>query len=90
MHSVQGNSYAKKGTAKKPWKSLTKLTPRHPCRRCGNRSHPVQQCPAKDAEYFKCKKKGHFSKMCEAKMTNEAMVNDKTRSRSTNNSFWEN
>ena len=20
-----------------------KLTPRHPCRRCGNRSHPVQQ-----------------------------------------------
>ena len=49
VHSVQENSYAKKGNAKKPWKSSTKLTPRHPCRRCGNRSHPVQQCPAKDA-----------------------------------------
>ena len=58
--SVQGNSYAKKGNAKKPWKSSTKLTPRHPCRRCGNRSHHVQQCPAKDAECFKCKKHGHF------------------------------
>ena len=72
---VQGNSYAKKDNAKKPWKSSTKLTPRHPCRRCGNRSHPVQQCPAKDAECYKCKNKGHFSKMCEAKMTNEVKVN---------------
>ena len=75
VHSGQGNSYAKKGNAKKPWKSSTKLTPRHPCRRCGNRSHPVQQCPAKDAECFKCKNKGHFAKMCEAKMTNEVKVN---------------
>ena len=76
VHSVQGNSYAKKGNAKKPWKSSTKLTPRHPCRRCGNRSHPVQQCPAKDAECYKCKKKGHFSQMCEANMTNEVKVNE--------------
>ena len=62
VHSVQGNSYGKKGNAKKPWKSSTKLTPRHPCRRCGNRCHPVQQCPAKDAECYKCKKKGHSRK----------------------------
>ena len=75
-HSVQGNSYAKKGNAKKPWKSSTKLTPQHLCRRCGNRSHPVQECPAKDSECFKCKNKGHFAKMCEAKMTNEVKVND--------------
>ena len=75
VHSVQGNSYAKRGNAKTPWKSSTKLTPRHPCRRCGNRSHPVQQCPAKEAECFKCKNKGHFAKMCEAKMTNEVKVN---------------
>ena len=26
VHSVQGNSYAKKGNAEKPWKSSTKLT----------------------------------------------------------------
>ena len=75
VHSMQGNSYAKKGNAKKPWKSSTKLTPRHPCRRCGNRSHPVQQCPAKDAECFMCENKEHFAKMCEAKMTNEVKAN---------------
>ena len=75
VHSVQGNSYAKKGNAEKPWKSSTKLTPRHLCRRCGNRSHPVQECPAKNAECFKCKNNGHFAKMCEAKMTNEVKVN---------------
>ena len=27
VHSMQGNAYAKKGNAKKPWKSSTKLTP---------------------------------------------------------------
>ena len=27
IYSVQGNSYAKKSNAKKPWKSSTKLTP---------------------------------------------------------------
>ena len=31
------------------------------CKRCGNKPHPRDQCPAKDAECYKCKKKGHFS-----------------------------
>ena len=34
------------------------------CKRCGNKSHPRDQCPAKDAECYKCKKKGHFSSQC--------------------------
>ena len=88
VHSVQGNSYAKKGNAKKPWKSSTKLTPRHPYRRCGNRSHPVQQCPAKYADCFKCKNKGHFAKTCEAKMTNEVKVNDPDEVKVNEQQFW--
>ena len=31
------------------------------CKRCGNKPHPRDQCPAKQAECYKCKKKGHFS-----------------------------
>ena len=34
------------------------------CKRCGNKPHPRDQCPAKDAECYKCKKKGHFSSQC--------------------------
>ena len=30
------------------------------CRRCGKGSHPLQDCPAKDATCFHCNRKGHF------------------------------
>ena len=33
------------------------------CGRCG-KSHPKDKCPAQDLECHKCKKKGHFYKMC--------------------------
>ena len=33
------------------------------CGRCG-KSHPNDKCPAQDLECHKCKKKGHFYKMC--------------------------
>ena len=34
------------------------------CRRCG---HPRQNCPAKEATSFKCKKRGHISAQCLSK-----------------------
>ena len=38
------------------------------CTRCGKApAHPLKNCPAREAEYFRCKKKGHFSKQCRMK-----------------------
>ena len=37
------------------------------CTRCGKDTHPRDQCPAKDAECHRCKRKGHFGAMCFAK-----------------------
>ena len=35
------------------------------CYCCGaTPSHPKEECPAKDAEWFKCWKKGHFKNSC--------------------------
>ena len=33
------------------------------CGRCV-KSHPKDKCPSEDSECHKCKKKGHFYKMC--------------------------
>jgi len=37
------------------------------CKRCGGKSHPIQQCPARDIICFKCNRKGHFKKHCISK-----------------------
>ena len=37
---------------------------------------PSTTVPSENAECLKCKMKGHFSKMCEAKMAYEVKVND--------------
>ena len=29
--------------------------------RCGKDSHPIQKCPARDAQCQKCKRKGHYT-----------------------------
>lgn len=34
------------------------------CHRCGVRKHDSEKCPAKDWECFKCKLKGHTSRVC--------------------------
>jgi len=34
------------------------------CRRCGKGSHPRHLCPAKEAQCFRCNRKGHFSSQC--------------------------
>ncbi len=40
------------------------------CQRCGS-SHPPKKCPAFGKECMKCKKKGHYAKMCRTKMPEE-------------------
>ena len=45
------------------------------CGRCGaKKSHQRQDCPARDSECFNCKRRGHFSKVCRTKTSNEVEV----------------
>ena len=37
------------------------------CTRCGQTAHSRMQCPARDQICHKCKKKGHFQKLCRSK-----------------------
>ena len=37
------------------------------CTRCGKAKHPHDECPVRDAECFKCHKKGHYSSLCLSK-----------------------
>ena len=41
--------------------------PRKKCTRCGKDAHPRESCPAKDAECYRCKRKGHYGSMCFSK-----------------------
>ena len=50
------------------------------CKRCGNKPHPRDQCPAKDAECYKCKKKGHFSSQCLTTTVKEVTSSTEVRS----------
>ena len=34
------------------------------CRCCGKGSHPRNLCPAKEAQCFRCNRRGHFSSQC--------------------------
>ena len=45
------------------------------CKRCGNKSHALNKCPARDSICHKCKRKGHYSSQCFSKA---AAVNDVT------------
>ena len=42
-------------------------------RRCGQGSHPRQQCPAGDAECHKCHKWGHYGQLCRTKSVAEVL-----------------
>ncbi|XP_064082968.1 uncharacterized protein LOC135198980 [Macrobrachium nipponense] len=41
------------------------------CFFCGNNRHPRTQCPAKDAVCLKCKKQGHYARVCRSVKTGE-------------------
>ena len=49
-------------------------------KRCGNKPHPRDQCPAKDAECYKCKKKRHFSSQCLTTTVKEVTSSTEIRS----------
>ncbi|KAE8752919.1 hypothetical protein FOCC_FOCC000264 [Frankliniella occidentalis] len=83
-------AYSNKGKGKKPFKSnpnpkfkpQDKKTPqsqsKYPafCWKCGERpSHPFSECPAKNTICAKCRRKGHRTSMCKAKV-NELNVED--------------
>ncbi|XP_065650546.1 uncharacterized protein LOC136078689 [Hydra vulgaris] len=58
-------------TINKHSECITKLAsvstkPSGPCYFCGSKCHPRQSCPARDAEYNNCGKKGHFKKVCKS------------------------
>ena len=55
-----------KPTSNKSWGKGQK------CQRCGsNENHSRQDCPAKDAECHKCKKRGHFQRVCRSKAASQ-------------------
>ena len=63
---------AVKSSSQKYWKQKNKFpntqqnsVNRNGCMRCGKKiNHPRDQCPAKEAECHKCKKRGHYAKCC--------------------------
>ena len=56
-----------------PTLSPTNLVkPIKPCQGCGN-SHWKKDCPFKDAECHKCKRKGHIAKVCFSKNTTNSL-----------------
>ena len=65
-----------KGPPRKPSKPQKVQGPaqvKSKCSRCGRGPHSRQQCPANQAEYHKCKKKGHFSAQCFSKTVSEVV-----------------
>ena len=42
------------------------------CFFCGNKLHPRALCPAKEAHCHKCKKKGHFQRVCKSAAATES------------------
>ena len=60
--------------ASRPFQQASTASQRHSskCKRCGKGPHSRQQCPAKDAVCYNCRKKGHYSGQCLSKSSKEA------------------
>ena len=61
------------GTSKSAVEKINKTqAPGKACGRCGREpQHAKHDCPAKDADCRKCRKKGHYAKMCRSKQVSE-------------------
>ena len=71
----QGQNRQKLGRYKS--KTQPQSTRKFGCGRCGgNEPHRQENCPAKDAECFICKRRGHFANLCRAKTTHEVEDED--------------
>ena len=80
INYVKGKPFWRHGTAphrppaSRPFQQASTASQRHSskCKRCGKGPHPRQQCPAKDAVCYNCRKKGHYSGQCLSKSSKEA------------------
>ena len=45
------------------------------CKRCGNKPHPLNKCPAKESTCHKCKQTGHYSNQRFSKSVLEVTAN---------------
>ena len=52
---------ATKRSSHSPPSRNTPLQQQSKCKRCGNKPHPLDKCPAKESNCHKCKQKGHYS-----------------------------
>lgn len=53
------------------------MNSRNLCNYCGYNYHPRTACPARNAECFKCKIKGHFSRTCKKSFDNQKINSEK-------------
>ena len=56
-----------------PTRSSVQSQQQATCTRCGQGSQPRQQCPARDAECYKCYKQGHYGRLCRTKSVTEVL-----------------
>jgi hypothetical protein len=63
--SPQGSPRTPSTPNQSHYKQHQQYTPRSDkCSWCGNNKHPREQCPATDVVCSKCKRRGHFAKVC--------------------------
>ena len=60
---LEAIKYKSKYTSGTKKNDSTPPTPKK-CTRCGKAKYPCDKYPARDAECFKCHKKGHYSSLC--------------------------
>ena len=80
INYMKGKPFWRHGTAphrppvSRPFQQASTASQRHSskCKQCGRGPHPRQQCPAKDAVCYNCRKKRHYSRQCLSKSSKEA------------------
>ena len=80
INYIKGKPFWRHGTvphrppASRPFQQASTASQRHSskCKRCGKGPHLQQQCPAKDAVCYNCRKKRHNSGQCLSKSSKEA------------------
>ena len=59
--------HGQKGRQQQKPRQAPQTQPSAICTRCGQAPHSRMQCPARDQVCHKCKKKGHFRRLCRSK-----------------------
>ena len=77
----KAHKYYSSYSDKPPVKPLSKIYSKPPqnnnCSHCGQSPmHPRQKCPARDAIFHRCSKKGHFKSVCRSKAVDDISDNN--------------